>query len=403
MSYPQHDFFSDDPIETSSNPRNRKLPAILAFLLLMVSGSYLIQTTLAANISLNSGAPVEFGQGLTQTVACSGATNLTITPNSTFTNSPGGGAFYFSSVTVSNIPVTCYGKDFTIKAFGDTSSAPLALFNTTSTSAVIYNNDGTFETGAGSSGTSVSSGSGTFTAAFTSPVALAASVFKVTLESGSHSALVYNVGDTGPGGGKIFYKDLGGFDCGPTFSATGSPTGGKCTYLEVALHTWTTPSDATTVLLGNRDDSVQISGVRLDASAVFNASDIGLGYKNSVALRADSRAIANTGIRLVRDYNGGSLSDWYLPNSTELNILVYWAKGLTPNVNVRTTSSAAITNGNFNTGYFYYSSSQIFNSSAPNTAGGGKYTGSIQSFNNGAIPSNNWSDLNMRVRPIRAF
>jgi hypothetical protein len=143
--------------------------------------------------------------------------------------------------------------------------------------------------------------------------------------------------------------------------------------------------------------------VRLDVSAVYDASDIGLGYKNSIAFRADSRAITNTGIRWIRDYNGGSLSDWYLPNSTELNILVYWSKGLTPVVNVRTTSSAAIINGNFNTSYFYYSSSQIYNSAAPNTAGGGKYTATIQTFNNGGAVTNQWMDTGMRVRPIRAF
>jgi len=171
----------------------------------------------------------------------------------------------------------------------------------------------------------------------------------------------------------------------------------------VAPNTWITPSDSTTVLLGNRNDAVQISGVRLDASAVYDANDIGLGYKNSLAIRADSRAIANTGIRYVRDYNGGSLSDWYVPNSTELNILVYWSKGLTPVVNVRTTSTAAIINGDFNTSYWYSSSSQIYNSAAPDTAGGSKYTGLIQRFSNGDSGGNQWEDYGLRVRPIRAF
>ena len=393
MSYSQHDIYSDDPIESTPNPVKRKLSSILAFLLLLVGGTYLVQTTLAANISLNSG-PVEFGQGVTQTAACSGATNLTITPNSSFVNASGGGAHYFSSVTVSNVPTSCYGDDFTIKAFNNVGNTPLAIFNSTSTNAVIYNNSGTFEAGAGSGGLTVSSGSGTFTVTFSTPVALASTVFKITLESGAHSATSYNVGDIGPGGGRIFYKDLAGFDCGPTFTSTGSPTGGKCTYLEVAPNTWITPSDSTTVLLGNRNDAVQISGVRLDASPVYDANDIGLGYKNSIAIRADSRAIANTGIRFVRDYNGGSPSDWYLPNSTELNILVYWSKGLTPVVNVRTTSSAAIINGNLTSAYYYYSSSQT---------GSNPFGAHIQTFSNGGTVTNQWSDAGMRVRPIRAF
>lgn len=394
MSYSQHDIYCDDPIEATTNPVKRKFSSIHAFLLFLVGGTFFVQTTLAANVSLSSGAPVEFGQGILSTVACSGGTNLTVTPNSTFTNTSGGGAFYFSSVTVSNVPVGCYGKNFTIKAFGASDSTPLPLFNATSTDVGIYNNGGTFEIGSGSAGLTVSSGSGTFTATFTSPVALSSTVFRITIESGPQSAIAYNVGDFGPGGGRIFYKDLAGFDCGPTFASTGSPSGGKCNYLEVAPNTWITPSDSTTVLLGTRNDAVQISGVRLDASAVYNANDIGLGYKNSLAIRADSRAITNTGIRYVRDYSGGSLNDWYLPNSTELNILVYWSKGLTPIVNVRSTSTAAIINGNFNTGYYYYSSSQT---------GSNPFGAHIQSFNNGASVTNQWSDSGMRVRPIRAF
>jgi hypothetical protein len=203
-----------------------------------------------------------------------------------------------------------------------------------------------------------------------------------------------DLGDTGPGGGRIFYYLAAGFNCGASFTDTGSATGEKCRYLEVAPNTWITPSDSTTVLLGNRNDAVQISGVPLDATARFNPDDVGLGYKNSIAIRADSRAIANTGIRFVRDYNGGSLSDWYLPSSTELNILVYWSKGLPPVVNARTTSTAAIINGDFTSAYYYYSSSQT---------GANPFGAHIQSFNNGATVTNQWTDAGMRVRPIRAF
>jgi hypothetical protein len=203
-----------------------------------------------------------------------------------------------------------------------------------------------------------------------------------------------DIGDIGPGGGKIFYYLAAGFNCGASFTDTGSPTGGKCKYLEVAPVTWITPSDSRTVLLGNRADTVQISGVRLDASAVFDAGDVGLGYKNSIAIRADSRAIANTGIRYVRDYNSGSLSDWYVPSATELNILVYWSKGLSPVINVRKSSNEAIINGDFNTSYYYYSSSQT---------GANPFSAHIQSFGSAGALTNQWSDDGMRVRPIRAF
>ena len=195
MTYIREDFYSDDPIEETPNPIKRKFSSVLAFILLLVGGTYLVQTTLAANIAINTGAPVEFGQGVAATTACSGATNLTITPNSSFVNASGGGAHYFSSVTVSNIPSSCNGKDFTINAFGNTSSAPLAIFNSTSTSAVVYSNAGTFELGAGTTtGASITSGSGTFTLTFTIPVATSGSVFKVTLQSGEHVVVVSSYG-----------------------------------------------------------------------------------------------------------------------------------------------------------------------------------------------------------------
>ena len=42
-----------------------------------------LSSTLAANISINSG-PVEFGQGVAQTVACSGDESIIVTPATSF-------------------------------------------------------------------------------------------------------------------------------------------------------------------------------------------------------------------------------------------------------------------------------------------------------------------------------
>jgi hypothetical protein len=74
-------------------------------------------STLAANISLNSGEVVEFGQGIVQTTACSGEDSLTVTPESTFINEVGAGAHYFTSLTVSDIPLSCLGATFTLAAY----------------------------------------------------------------------------------------------------------------------------------------------------------------------------------------------------------------------------------------------------------------------------------------------
>jgi len=188
MSEFENQYF-DDPVDESGSPIKKRFSSILGFLLLLVGGTYLVQTTLAANIALNSGSPVEFGQGITATTACSGSTSLMITPNSTFINAAGAGAFYFSSVTVSNVPTSCHGDEFTINAYDNSSNTPLAIFNSTSTSAVVYNNSGTFELGASTvGGASITSGSGTFTITFTNPVATSESVFKVTLQSSARTA-----------------------------------------------------------------------------------------------------------------------------------------------------------------------------------------------------------------------
>jgi hypothetical protein len=75
-------------------------------------------TTLAANINLNSGANVEFGQGVARTTACTGGDSLTITPHSEFINEVGAGAHYFTSITVTDIPSSCNGAAFTFAAYG---------------------------------------------------------------------------------------------------------------------------------------------------------------------------------------------------------------------------------------------------------------------------------------------
>ena len=180
------DFYHDDPVEEISK---KSLPSkFLGTGVVIVGSIFFLQSTLAGNISINSGRGIEFGQSVSQAVACSGNTELTLTPRSTFVNgSPG--AHYLQSVTVSNIPISCYGDDFTINAYNDSSSTPLALFNGTSTSAVVYNNNGTFELGFGTlADASITSGSGTFTITFTNPVALSSSVFKLTIQSGMHAA-----------------------------------------------------------------------------------------------------------------------------------------------------------------------------------------------------------------------
>jgi hypothetical protein len=137
-----------------------------------------LASTLAAGININSG-PVEFGQGVSETTACDDS--LTITPRASFDNSYGpDGDFLFSGFAISDLDSTvggCAGKAFTIKAYGETSSAVLAAYT-------FMNNGTSFTSDYGmtewdNEGTENSS----MQLWLANPSVLASSVYKITVES----------------------------------------------------------------------------------------------------------------------------------------------------------------------------------------------------------------------------
>jgi hypothetical protein len=301
-------------------------------------------------------------------------------------------------VTVSNIPTSCYGDDFIISAYNDSSSTPLALFNSTATNAVVSNNNGTFELGFGTlTGASITSGSGTFTITFTNPVALSSSVFKLTIQSGLNTP--FKVGDRGPGGGFIYYVSDAGFNCGATFTNTGSPTGGKCKYLEVAPSGWNTGSDPTKPWAVTGYQNADVSGIANDNSTVYNNDlGVGLGYKNSLAIVTQNGAYPTNDYAAgaARAYTGGSKTDWYLPTTAELNLLCQWARGVAPSVTTGCTGGSlnSSTYGASSAGFvenYYWPSSEYDAGTAWN-----------QGFN-GGLQGNAFKASTRYVRPVRAF
>ena len=114
-------------------PKNTKsvkgLLAVAGFAAIAVLGS-----TLAANISLNSGS-LEFGQGVAVTSACD-SDGITATPKAVFSNVSAGGTFNFASISFTGIADACTGDLFTVNAYGDTSSTPL---NIATVGATSYN------------------------------------------------------------------------------------------------------------------------------------------------------------------------------------------------------------------------------------------------------------------------
>ena len=368
-------YYFDDP-EIEINPRIQPRKKFFSALIVLLGAALFLQTSFAANISLGGEQAIQFGQGILQTAACSGNTQLLVTPISTFTNSTGGGSYSFSSVKVSNIPDSCFGSDFIIKSYGNMSSTSLAIFNTSSTDAVVYNNAGNFVAGAGSTGLSVSSGSGEFTVSFASPVASSSEVFKVTIQSSLHANVSCALGgdcvinEVGPGGGRIFYVAAGGFACGQTMTAT-------CKYLEVAPYGWNTGADPTRPWAQSTPVDYRSTNIPGAAEIIRG---IGYGAKNTKAIvDQGNNNPATAAAPLAASYSvvvGGVLiNDWFLPSQDELLALY----------NQRASVSVGITAS------VYWTSTTV-------TALNGRYVIMSDGTNAGQTKNNSYY-----VRPVRAF
>jgi len=173
------------------------------------------------------------------------------------------------------------------------------------------------------------------------------------------------VGNTGPGGGKIFYVATStGFNCGPT-------TTEKCYYLEAAPSGWNTGADPSlswaTNVNNNRTTTVPAPG------AIQTA--IGTGYQNSDAIVAQTGNVAASSAAVAaRAYRGNGLTDWFLSSKDELNLL-YLQRAVVGGLK----------------GDYYWSSSET------DTAGAW-----VQYFDHGATGSTGKAGI-WYVRPVRAF
>jgi len=409
----------DDFNESNTPSRSRRLVSMLSIVVMVISGGFFLQTTLAGNITINSSGNVEFGQGLTLTAACSGSNILTVTPNATFANASGSGAFYLKTITVSGIPGGCAGADFNISVYDSTTSTALAMFNSTAATAAIYDNAGTFQAGTGSTGLSVTSGSGTFTVTFINPVALASNVAKLSLQSTTHAPYscvldgVCNVGDIGPGGGVVYFYSAAGF------AVPGNADCNPCHYLEVAQSTWKTGSplqDNQSWFLSFNyatdpgQDSATVSSSQLgtyQGNIEKNNWLIGRGLANTVALAAlSTNTTSNSYANWTRAYAGtdSSAGKWFVPSFNELNELCKYANGQTTGV----TSAQCISGspfstktgltdglGGFNASANYWSSSVNYGASRSNAA--------VMYFGNGQTNFGHRVDETLALRPVRAF
>jgi hypothetical protein len=193
----------------------------------------------------------------------------------------------------------------------------------------------------------------------------------------------------------VFYVHASGtFACGATLAST-------CKYLEVAPNTWSGGSaDPVKLWAISTYQSVDVPSITDETSAYNNASGIGLGYQNSLAIVAQGND-TTTAAGAARAYSGGSQSDWYLPSTAELNLLCQWAR------NVPQSVTTVCTGGTLNTGtgasggpsYYFAGGSWYWSSSE---YGGNNFKVWGQGFYFGG--QNDVSKNNTYyVRPVRAF
>jgi hypothetical protein len=128
------------------------------------------------------------------------------------------------------------------------------------------------------------------------------------------TAVVYTVGQTGPGGGKVFYVATTPFSCGPTRGTT-------CSYLEAAPNGWQ-GAGATDDRNPDTNRTWSPDGQRSDVIA--SQEGIGWGYKHSVTIAALAGSnTTNSAATLARSYSvvvGSTVyNDWFLPSKDELN------------------------------------------------------------------------------------
>lgn len=167
-------------------------------------------------------------------------------------------------------------------------------------------------------------------------------------------ALSLELGDIGPGGGRIFYRNDEGFSM--------TDNGQICHYLE-------------TVLLPNNYTWTNSSGYSIPDIA-DTSKDIGTGRKNTALILAkEANAPA---ARTCKNYSGGNKTDWFLPSLDELN-LIYINRAYLGSIGTASYWSSSQADG-----WFFWDSAfhQDFNN-------GEKYS---------SIKTNSYS-----VRTVRAF
>jgi hypothetical protein len=217
------------------------------------------------------------------------------------------------------------------------------------------------------------------------------------------TAVVYTVGQRGPGGGIVFYV------AATDFTSAGSACNTACRYLEAAPSGWYAGVPATdpATLIWSTSETIKTSqNSTTSASESSRAGEtynwgIGQGFYNTSVMKVSGAT--STAQAAVLAYAGGSTAgQWFIPSMNELNELCKFAKGApTGDPKVSCSGSNDYFDpllGPYPTGFaaYRYKSSTEYDASAVQFINfGNSNTGSGKKNK-----SDNSSDF---IRPIRAF
>ena len=206
------------------------------------------------------------------------------------------------------------------------------------------------------------------------------------------------VGDTGPGGGVVFYVALS------NFTSTGSACNTACKYMEAAPRGWivsSAPAGQTNcVIVGSStvDPKCAWSGNTSYAISTTSAL-IGKGHANTTAMIAQPFGGNDVGkaATVSHAYQGGGKTDWFLPSKDELNQMCKWQRGVDWISDATVCRGGVLNSGRGASGF----SGDVYWTSTEDA----QYDSWFQYFNNG-LQGNSYNTRKRSefyVRPARAF
>jgi predicted RNA-binding protein with TRAM domain len=244
-------------------------------------------------------------------------------------------------------------------------------------------------------------GTYTLTFAATSLTSATSSNFTTSADTCATGGACY-VGNTGPGGGTVFYAASG------TFTSTGSDCNTSCKYLETTatneLQVWSTAVNAcynsgSTSSNNNCETNSVYSGTSTEQAASRTASNaIGMGMSNTNQIYSRLTTVGGSApssyaAGIAWAYSNNGKSDWFMPSRYELHEICKWARNQHITNTATTCNGTGVDNsgpGASGLGSYYFSSSEF----SSNLATQMLFTG---------VEYNFAKIYGYRFRPVRAF